>query len=516
MVVLCETRRVYRNKERLLSVLFTALAACGSDPISDVGADAAIVDMLVDITADATEVGDTHIDASDFGEDLGADVPDANQPDASMSGLCNPDPDRLKALTGRRPGLPEPPSGGMVHQVSTVEEFANLVRTGGPLSPGDTIEFQPGQYDLGGIILRGDAAGVLIKPANGLHAAEITNTTVLLSAAPDVVWWGFLYTGVGPFISLRGDGGPLRADRNEFYDFRFQDSGGVGNIILFDVRTNDVEIHDNEFIRCGNRLWNGTVSQPPGQSPTPERMHVHHNSIVGIKDGTSPKLMGMGGGVWQDWNGQNNGWSTKAVIEYNYIEGWLGNAEIGGFKASDNVFQYNYITGSGATGGRLNVRAGHNNRFFGNYIDDVKIGFGVQGTNNIFQYNFVSGDGAATGVALSMDSGDENVVSVGRNGSSDDTTVTCNLFTNGFLWTHCATTGGKRPINGLPMGNAIADNWWIGDRTPTYTDCATPVTEAELGAVNNFENASAEVHPSIDACPMRRYTCDNVAPPSWW
>jgi hypothetical protein len=421
----------------------------------------------------------------------------------------------LESTTGARTQT-EPPSTGTVHTVTSVAEWNALVDSASsPVAFGDTIEFAAGTYDMSTTYMRIYASGVLVKPASGASVTLQTysETGQIYILASDITWYGFTFEGDGEIFQIIGDNA-ARDGRNLFYGNTFNGCGNNAqpNNIIFDNRSSNNEFRDNTYISCGARVVNMTVTAPPGTSPTPENAHFHHNTVTGIMASSVAKLMGCGGGVWQDWNAPYSGWSTKAIIEYNRIDGWNGNAEIGAFKASDNIFRYNYITNSGATGGRMNVRQGGGNLYYGNHMDGCKIAFASNGDGNRFIFNYVGSDAAGTGFALATDSGDETLP-IGRETPATNNVISHNVL-DGFFQSYTPTRKAGGQLNALCTGNQITDNYWIFPTTPTYTPGTTGITESELQVVNTI---SIENYTSIVAAKtIDGGTCCGLQAPYWW
>jgi len=268
-----------------------------------------------------------------------------------MSGVLPIDPEDLLRHVGARRVKP-PPNRGTVHTVATAERFSFLVDdTSSPLQRGDTIAFAAGTYDLGTVYVRGRAAGCLVKPEDGA-GVEFTGRTAIHVFAPDMDWHGFRASVTTPTLMKFGSDSRTVGHNSVIRGWNCNDSRAG---ILFDVRADDVEICDCTFANVDARVLAIVCITPPGTVPTPQRCHFHNNTVGPTKPGSRKKWMGCGGGVWHDWNPPYDGFSTKALIECNLIQGWLGNAEWFGLKSSDNLCRLNYFQDSGEAGGRINV-----------------------------------------------------------------------------------------------------------------------------------------------------------------
>jgi hypothetical protein len=421
----------------------------------------------------------------------------------------------LRDVTGARPSIAsaEPASTGTEHYVSTRAEWIALTdNISTAFNDGDTIIIEDGEYDDWDLtFIRGrDVQNALIKPQTYLGVTFSGNTT--FRSTGKTKWWGFNVdkggsgSGADASFMIAGGDGITTGHECEFIGFTLTGGGSSANDIMFDIRANDCVVQDCTFNQCNARVWNVTVVTPPGSGLTPTGFHAHHNTTNGSTGAI--KWMGCGGGIWDDWNDPYDGFSTSALIEFNYVQDWLGNAEIGGFKASDNVFRFNYFRNSGDSGARMNVRTGHRNVFYGNFFQGSKIGFGSQGDDNVFMFNHVTATNLfddRVGFQIACDHGDE-VGPEGRDIPSVRAIYRYNIL-DGYYWGYTPGNG-KDPINALPSDCEIDNNFWLtrpGDQAfVEFTNSnyefpeGTPITQAAMEAVNTINLTTPVAAASFD------------------
>ena len=279
--------------------------------------------------------------------------------------------------------------------------------------------------------------------------------------------------------------------------------GATSYTLAIGVYSDRIEISDNLFENFGRRAFGISVGSTSSK-PNSKGAWIHHNTLR-----NSAPYNGQQGGpaIALGIGGPTGNPSTEAVIEYNYIHNWGQDPEVIELKASDNQIRYNLALNNGEA--HLSNRIGHNNTYYGNWVEGSRFGWRVSGTGNRFHYNYVKSTGAAGTLALVW------FGQTAKESRAYNNTVSCNIFDGYQYWAANIVQGGA--LLSPPTSNTITENEFPGLSSLTASNFANPHRQVDHAT---YSAANSTTMNNEGRAVQAGYSCASAGavanPPSWW